>query len=130
MQREGRGLTPSLYPIGVMLCGFEPTAAVGKALTTACGGNFVSAFLNRNKRSAQWAVAPIEVAGFESRRDHESLLDIVASFFTFALYIVLSNKLAVEMKVDLLLKFDGITRTFSRHGNMSDNSSSNQLDCC
>jgi hypothetical protein len=41
---------------------------VGKALTTACGGNFVSAFLNRNKRSAQWAVAPIEVAGFESRR--------------------------------------------------------------
>ncbi len=42
--------------------------AVGKALTTACDGNFVSAFLNRNKRSSQWAVAPIEVAGFESRR--------------------------------------------------------------
>ena len=34
----------------------------GKALTTAGGGNFVSAFLNRNKRAAQWAVVPIEVA--------------------------------------------------------------------
>ena len=34
----------------------------GIGLTTAGGGNFVSAFLNRNKRAAQWAVAPIEVA--------------------------------------------------------------------
>ena len=34
----------------------------GKALSTAGGGNFDRAFLARNKRSAQWAVAPIEGA--------------------------------------------------------------------
>ena len=35
---------------------------------TASGGNFVSAFLNRNKRSAQWAVAPIENAELSAKQ--------------------------------------------------------------
>ena len=34
----------------------------GNPPTTSSGGNLVGGFLNRNKRSALWAVAPIEVA--------------------------------------------------------------------
>ena len=33
-------------------------------LTTRSAGNLVSVILNRNKRSALWAVAPIEVADY------------------------------------------------------------------
>ena len=40
---------------------------------TAGGGNFIKCFLSRNKRSAQWAVAPIEAAAhrFEFERGQE-----------------------------------------------------------
>ena len=34
----------------------------GEALTTACGGSFVRAEVNRNNQSARWAVAQIEIA--------------------------------------------------------------------
>ena len=50
-------------PFVIIVRGFELMAPEGKALMTASGGNFISAFLNRNKRSPQCGVAPIEVAG-------------------------------------------------------------------
>ena len=39
------------------------SAIAGKQAMTASGGNFIGCLLNRNKRAAQRAVAPIEVAG-------------------------------------------------------------------
>ena len=44
----------------------RPVRPWGKPPTTSSGGNLVGGFLNRNKRSALWAVAPIEVAGKRS----------------------------------------------------------------
>ena len=44
---------------------------VGEAPTSAGGGNYVGAEVNRNKRAPQCGVAPIEVA--ESRREMFSL---------------------------------------------------------
>ena len=35
---------------------------MGEALTTASGGNFIRAEVNRNKRSPQWGAASIEIA--------------------------------------------------------------------
>ena len=40
----------------------------GKLPMTSGGGNFAGGFLNRNKRSAQWAVATNEVAGKRSAK--------------------------------------------------------------
>ena len=40
----------------------RPVRPWGKDSMTASGGYFIESFLNRNERSAQWAVATIEVA--------------------------------------------------------------------
>ena len=57
---------------------------------TAGGGNFIEFFLMRNKRSAQWAVAPIEHADhwFESSTDHTKARITLAVILVFVLPVM------------------------------------------
>ena len=54
-----RGRHPLIDPEKVV----PSTIWLGEPLSTASGGNLERGEVNRNKRSARWAVAPIEVAG-------------------------------------------------------------------
>jgi hypothetical protein len=46
---------------------------------TACGGYLIDFILNRNKRSAQWEVAPIEVADNDFQPPVAEILSVLLS---------------------------------------------------